>query len=200
MRSARLGMPAGARWALAMGALGILGWAALGTTAQATSLKLFGTADLATESNTVVTGRVTAVEARMHPEHQFIYTYVTLEVDEVLKGNTSLSGSTVVLEELGGQVDRWIHHVESVPRYEEGERVLAFLEDRDEGLYRTFGWVQGKFRFESDARGRQILTRPDEWSETVIATGAASDLTPMRADGSYEASALVEAVRNVANR
>ena len=200
MRSARMWMPAGLRRVLAMGTLGVLGWAAFALTAQATTLMLFGTADLADRSNTVVTGTVTDIEARMHPEHQFIYTYVTVQVDEVLKGSASLEGSTVVLEELGGQVDRWIHQVPAVPQYEVGERVLSFLEDRDAGLFKTYGWVQGKFRFETDARGREILTRPDEVARAVLEPGTASNLTAMRADGSFEAAPLLDAIRNIANR
>ncbi|MEZ4649718.1 MAG: hypothetical protein R3E97_13220 [Candidatus Eisenbacteria bacterium] len=166
--------------------------------AQATSLELEGTADLTEKSNTIVTGRVVSTEARMKEEHQFIYTYVTIEVDDVLKGNTAEVGSTIVLEELGGRVGPWIHQVHAVPHYEAGERVLAFLEDREGGLFRTYGMIQGKFRFEPNTRtGEEMLTRPAEWTDAYFAASAIPrDLTVVRADGSYAAEPLVSAIRD----
>lgn len=177
-------------------ALALLWLVAAAAPAGATTLVLEGTANLLERSDTIVRGRVLSSEARMHPEHQFIYTYVTLQVDEVLKGSAAV-GQKIVLEELGGQVGRWIHQVDAVPAYESGEEVLSFLEDRDGGLYRTYGFVQGKFRFETDTRtGQPILTRPATWTETVLAAdGAASDLTAMRADGTYLAEPLLTAIR-----
>jgi len=165
--------------------------------ASATSLIMEGTGDLVEKSNSVVTGTITHVEAKMHDDHQFIYTYVTVSLDEVLKGDRPQLGQEIVLEELGGQVGPWIHHVSAVPMYEVGERVLAFLEDRPDNLYRTYGMIQGKFRFEIDARnGQEILTRPDEWVDTYLAANSnASELSVMRADGNFAASNLIEAIR-----
>lgn len=192
-RPGKTGLP-GTALAFVLG--GFLALVAAAEPAGATTLMLNGTTDLSDRSDAIVTGTVKSVEARMHPEHQFIYTYVTIEVDEVFKGSGQLSGRSIVLEELGGQVDRWIHHVESVPRYEEGERVLSFLEDREGDLFRTYGWIQGKFSFELDRQGGEVLTRPAEWNETVLAVGNVSDLTPMRADGSYPAAPLLDAIRD----
>lgn len=166
-----------------------------GSPASATSVMLQGTADLAQNSDLVVTGTVTSVEARRAVDYDFIYTYVTIQVDEVFKGAPV---STVHLEELGGQVGEWIHYVPGVPHYEEGEQVLVFLHDlQKNGLYRTYGMVQGAFRFETDpATGQEILTRPGDWSETsLVAMGEVSDLSPMRADGSYAAEPMLDALR-----
>ena len=167
------------------------------SSSSATSLILEGTADLIEKSNSVVTGTVTQVEARMHEEHQFIYTYVTVSIDEVLKGDRPQTGGEIVFEELGGQVGPWIQQVSAVPVYEVGERVLAFLEDRPDDLYRTYGMIQGKFRFEIDPRnGQELLTRPDEWVDTYLeANKNATELSVMRADGNFAASNLIEAIR-----
>jgi hypothetical protein len=175
-------------------------WLCFGTVpALATTMVLEGTANLLDRANTVVTGRVISVEPRMHPEHQFIYRYVTIEVTETLKGS-AVAGSRIVSEELGGQIGQLIHYVPGVPIYEVGEEVLSFLEDRPEGLYRTYGMIQGKFHFTTDVRGRRILTRPAEWTDTYLAdAGDASDLTPIRADGSYSAEPLLDAIRNRMN-
>ncbi len=171
---------------------------ALGGSAHATTLELNGTADLTELSDTIVTGTVTQMEARMHPEHKFIYTYVTVEVDEVLKSRTVSANGTIVLEELGGRVGDWIHHVPAVPKFEVGERVLAFLEDRPDGYYRTYGMIQGKFRFSIHERtGEEVLTRPGEWTDVHFASsGQSRDLVAMRADGSFAAPKLLSAVRD----
>lgn len=187
-----------ARTAPALGSVLLLALAHLVNPASATSVRLQGTADLVENANTVVIGRVVSTEARMREDHQFIYTYVTLEVEDVIKGHTARAGRTIVLEELGGQVDDWIHFVEAVPSYAPGERVLAFLEDREDGYYRTWGMVQGKFTFEADVRsGAEVLTRPQEWTDAFFAVSEVPrDLTVVRADGSYAAAPLLTAIRD----
>jgi len=50
----------------------------------------------------------------------------------------------ITLQFLGGAIgERWQHCPES-PRYEKGERVLAFVRDLDGRLWTT-GWLQGKY-------------------------------------------------------
>ncbi len=167
--------------------------------AAATTVVHFGTAQLADRSDTIVRGVVTAVESRMHPEHQFIYTYVSVLVDEVYRGNPTLVGSTITLQELGGQVGPRVHEVAGVPRFEADEQVLVFLDNHPSGYFRTYGMVQGKFRFETDARtGELLLTRPADLNEAVMAyPGNATDLTPARPDGNYEAAPLLQSLREL---
>jgi hypothetical protein len=108
----------------------------------------------------VVEGRVVSVEAKFREDHQFIYTYVTIDVDDTHKGR--LTTNRIVLEELGGMANGIEAVVEGVPEFEAGERVLVFLEARDEGLYKTYGWVQGKYRIETDREsGRELATRSE---------------------------------------
>lgn len=170
-------------------------------TARATSVQHFGTAQLTELSDTIVRGTVVKVEARLHPEHQFIYTYVTVRVDEPLKG-LATSGQEIVLQELGGRVDRTIHHVPGVPDYREGEQVVSFLENHVGGFYRTYGMIQGKFSVASDPRnGREILTRPAEWNDVALAQlGSVTDLSPMRPDASYDSAEMLSAIREWTGR
>jgi len=174
----------------------------LATPAAATTMVHFGTAQLADLSGTIVRGTVESVEARLHPEHQFIYTYVSVRVDEVFKGDAALVGSIITLEELGGRVDRSIHLVEGVPHFEAGEEVLCFLENREAGLYRTYGMVQGKFRLETDpGTGTLLLTRPADLSAGALApAGEAIDLSPARPDGNYDAETFLRALREWSGR
>ncbi|MEZ4654326.1 MAG: hypothetical protein R3E12_12240 [Candidatus Eisenbacteria bacterium] len=179
------------------GFLILCGLVATHTPVGATSVILQGTTNLLDNANSVVTGTVVSVEARVRPEHKFIYRYVTVEVSEVLKGTSVAPGQRIVLEELGGTVDKQTVTVPGVPQFEVGERVLTFLEDRPDGFYRTWGMIQGKFAFETDpAIGREILTRPAEWTDTYLASnGEATDLIPIRPDGSFFADPLLDAIR-----
>jgi hypothetical protein len=182
--------------------LGSLALILFTSVASSTTVIQLGTVQLADQSNTIVRGAVTAVESRMHPEHHFIYTYVSLRVDEVFRGNPGLVGCTITLQELGGRVGRQIHEVPGVPQFETGEEILSFLENHVSGYFRTYGMVQGKFRFETDARtGILLLTRPAGLNEANLAgTGIATDLTPARPDGKYEAAPLLRSLRDLAGR
>jgi len=173
-----------------------------GTAAHATTLVHLGTAQLADRSELIVRGTVTGTESRMHAEHRFPYTYISLRVDEVFKGNAVFPGQTVLLQELGGSVGETRCVVDAVPSFLPGEDVLVFLETGPEGNYRTYGMVQGKFSFQRDSRtGGLLLTRPpDLFGATLVASEEAGDLTPARTDGNYEAEPLLATLRSLRAR
>ncbi|HXV75489.1 MAG TPA: matrixin family metalloprotease [Candidatus Polarisedimenticolaceae bacterium] len=75
-------------------------------------------------------------------------TYVTLDVEHVLRGR--LPGPTIVLRELGGQFGGWAHETDASPHYQIGERVVAFLELADDGSLRTSGLFFGKYAVDGD--------------------------------------------------
>lgn len=169
---------------------------------SATTVVQFGTAQLADLSDTAVRGTVLGTESRMHSEHQFIYTYVSIQVNEVLKGNPGLTGTVITLQELGGRIDRLTHSVPGVPSFTADEEVLTFLENREDGYFRTYGMAQGKFRLETDARtGARLLTRPGDMNDAALAVVSnAVDLTPARPDGNYDAEPFLQALRERRNQ
>jgi len=132
--------------------------ATLVPTADATTLIRRSTEELTVLSEFVVEGTVTDVEARWREDHKFVYTYVTVDVDEVMKGQ--LRESTIVLEELGGTANGVTATVEGVPVFETGERVIVFLDVVDDA-YRCHGFAQGKFTVEDSRLGR-VVTRPQD--------------------------------------
>lgn len=132
------------------------------TSADATTLIRRSTEELTVLSEAVVQGRVTGIEAKWHEEHKFVYTYVTLEVDEVFKGSSV--ASTIVLEELGGAANGVTVTVPSVPEFELDEDVIVFL-DVVNGNYRCHGFNQGKFSVQSEG-GELRVTRPLEVEQT----------------------------------
>jgi hypothetical protein len=126
--------------------------------ASGTTLIRRSTEELTVLSEAVVEGRVQSIEAKWHEEHRFVYTYVTIAVDEIHKGR--IEGSTVVLQELGGSANGITATVPSTPEFALGERVIVFL-DVVNGYYRCHGFAQGKFHVEQTAAGVAV-TRPEE--------------------------------------
>jgi hypothetical protein len=101
-------------------------------------------AQLVAYSRAILTGRVLDVASALDPVTGGIYTYVTLEVGEVAKG--AISGGTLTLKQLGGEVGEIGLGVGGQARFGRGEEVLVFLEQRtrDNTLYTTALW-QGKW-------------------------------------------------------
>ena len=95
-------------------------------------------------SELIVAGRVVSTATAYDPDVPYLYTYVTIDVDEVLKGY--LDRSQVVLKQLGGTMNGITNYVAGQSTFEVGEDVLLFLEvrPRDGSLYTTALW-QGKW-------------------------------------------------------
>ena len=114
----------------------------------------------------IVTGKVVEKECRWGEEVKCIYTYVTVSVDEYIKGGGE---DKVVLVHPGGEVGRKGMMVSNMPSFQEGEEVLIFarrLEHRlarlakkeDSGvIYRVSGFAQGKYRIFVDETGRKMV-------------------------------------------
>jgi hypothetical protein len=114
-------------------------------------------AELLGFSDAVVTGRVVAVATGW--DERAIYTYVTLDVAEVLKG--WIPERQIVLKQLGGRVDDLALIIGGQPIFTVGEQVLVFLEMRrgDRTLSTTALW-QGKWTITVDSSsGLRLATR-----------------------------------------
>jgi hypothetical protein len=111
---------------------------------------------LTRNAGAIVEGQVTAVRSEWTSNHTQIYTSVTLQVSQVLKG--SIPGSQMDLRLLGGTVDDITMLIIDQPTFEVNERVFLFLrpnyEVRDVPLV---GQSAGKFRVEVDATGADVL-------------------------------------------
>ncbi len=101
---------------------------------------------LTLEADRIVVATVTTLHSRLEDDG-LIRTYVTLQVDEYLKGDEVHRELTVKI--LGGTVDDLGLKVSDSPKFELGEEVLVFLEEED-GSYRVFGHFQGKHTIRDD--------------------------------------------------
>src|SRR5258708_35349343 len=114
-------------------------------------------AELLAFSDVVVTGTVAAVSTGW--DARTVYTYVTLDVGDVIKG--WVPERQIILKRLGGRVDDLALIVGGQAAFTVGERVLVFLEARrgDRTLATTALW-QGKWTISPHSGSSQRLPTP----------------------------------------
>jgi hypothetical protein len=128
--------------------------------------------DLIVHADAVILGRVTDIESHDNRLGK-LSTYITLSVDEVLKG--SYAQSTLTIRELGGQVGSMAGWVFANPEFTVGERVLLFLDQRADGTLRVMHFYLGKFSIVTDpASGDPVAVRPLPEDVTVIPPAGAA--------------------------
>jgi subtilase family serine protease len=128
--------------------------------------------DLIVHADAVILGRVTVIESHDNRLGK-LSTYITLSVDEVLKG--SYAQPTLTIRELGGQVGSMAGWVFANPEFTVGERVLLFLDQRADGTLRVMHFYLGKFSIVTDpASGDLVAVRPLPEDVTVIPPAGAA--------------------------
>jgi len=104
---------------------------------------------LADVSDVIVTGRVISIAYGRDPQVPNIYTYVTIEIDEHIKGFGL--GNELVVKQSGGRIgDVWLKALDQAV-FSVGEEVLVFLVERPhDGTLQTTGLWQGKWTINRD--------------------------------------------------
>jgi len=101
------------------------------------------------------------------PDNSALATYVTVSIETVHRG--ALDRDSLVIREPGGRYGDLAHHVDAVPVYRPGERVILFLEPAADGALRTAGMFFGKFTLsEQGSRGRMIARRDLEGQGLIV--------------------------------
>lgn len=130
---------------------------------------------LADASRLVVTGRVSSVEARA--DAGLIYTYATIEVTELLKGE--LTTSTIVVKQLGGTLPTIGLYISDQAVLSPGEQALFFLAVRPrDGTLTTTALSRGRWplmtNLASGARAAIMDSQAIAMGDALRATIAAS--------------------------
>lgn len=129
--------------------------------------------DLVSDASVIATGRVVEKECKRWTEKGYIYTYVTVLVDEYIKGE---GAEKVVVRHLGGEVGKKGLVAGNMPSFMEGEEVLVFLGDAEQvkgelrqtlllninqevtgGIYNVSGLAQGKYHIFTDKTGKKMV-------------------------------------------
>lgn len=135
---------------------------------QATTVILPADDDLIVGARAIVRGRVLAVASSLDQQKDRIFTYVTLRVQEVFKGE--ITSRRIVLKEFGGTVGDRTDFLFGNPQFKVGEKVLVYLDTWADGSFRTHELFLGKFNIIRDAAsGKEFAVRssPDKNTEIL---------------------------------
>lgn len=135
-----------ARWLAAAASL-MIGVTITAKDAHATSMARLSTDQLVAASELIVRGTVVEVWTE-RDDRGGIWTRAQVEVEEVFKGDASLTA--VVVDQRGGTYGGLLDQVEGAPRFSVGEETVLFLETLRNGHTVSVGMVQGKFTVTMD--------------------------------------------------
>jgi hypothetical protein len=128
---------------------------ALARPAGATVILPASMRDIVDGSELIVHGRVLDVRSEMTASRRSIHTFVTVAVDEALKGRP---GRTVIFRVPNGQVGRYRRVIVGAPEFTVGEEVVVFLHGTAPSIPTLFGLSQGVYRVSRDpARRASVL-------------------------------------------
>lgn len=108
--------------------------------------------DMARDADAIVVGRVVRSEVRVVVDPvrgAQPHTLTTIAVSEWIVGS---GGATVVVDELGGEIQGHGLAISGTPVYRPGEEVIVFLE-RADGRLRTYAMAQGRFEIRRGVGG-----------------------------------------------
>jgi len=91
----------------------------------------------------IVRGQVIAINGGLDQQHQGIFTYITLRVQEVFKGK--LSTGDIMIKEPGGQFGNKGSLIFGTAEFKVGEDVLLYLDTWPDGSLRVYNWFLGKY-------------------------------------------------------
>jgi PKD repeat protein len=132
--------------------------------ASATTILLPTDAQLVAKTPLIVAGTVVSSQPVLRDDGR-IWTETRLTVDQNLKGSAS---GTLVIREIGGELDGRITKIFGAPVYEAGQRVLAFLTPTPRGDYQTIDLFLGKFAEQRTLSGQRLWTRDDEGGDVRL--------------------------------
>src|SRR5436190_14951832 len=129
---------------------------AIGCSALATTVIPPSFDELVSRAEMIFQGSVTGVRSEWTGEgaQRHIMSYVTLKVEDAIKGNP---GSTVTLQMLGGTVGAETMQVSDAPKFKVGDRDILFVENNGTQFIPLVGIMHGRFRVKKDETGRDAV-------------------------------------------
>jgi hypothetical protein len=121
--------------------------------------------NLSEGADMIITGKVVNQKSQWNSEKSRIYTNVTIQVDEFLKGSNNQS--RIVITHLGGEVGDVGESYSHVPTFIDSEEVLVFVKksDKDESMS-VFEGEEGKLTlYEDKFTGEKVTSKNVKASE-----------------------------------
>lgn len=124
---------------------------------EASTVRRLTLNEMAVRADQIFTGEVVGIASQLNARRTGIYTFVTIEVDEYLKGGRR---NLLTLRFLGGEAEGYRLVVPGSPVFHLGEEVLVFSDGGAGRIPTVLGMAAGKFTVGRDpATGRRVLER-----------------------------------------
>jgi hypothetical protein len=121
-------------------------------------------ADLKTltkNSEVVLIGKVSKQESKWNENKSAIYTDVTIEVDEYLKGQRGEKSITV--SHLGGEVGEVGELYTHIPTFKEQEEMVLFVKmNKNDGKYQVYNGDNGKIEIIKNNNSKEKFTKSNK--------------------------------------
>ena len=116
--------------------------ALLAAPALATTVVKLDLKQLVQRADLIVQGQVQSVYSQWDEERRMVFTYISIHVDEPLKGERRRS---VLIRQVGGTVGTLQMSVAGVPQFKEGETTIVFLKSQADSTFQVVGMSQGVY-------------------------------------------------------
>jgi len=126
--------------------------------ASATTIRAFSTHDMVREAAIVVRGSIVGQRSLWNQDKTLIVTETTVTVTETLVGRTQ--SKTVIVRQLGGEVDGLSLSVPGTAKLKKGHHVLLFLR-RDAKFHYLVGMAQGHYAVRKTKHGEEVSRNID---------------------------------------
>jgi hypothetical protein len=114
-----------------------------------------------------------------------VFTYITLEVNEVWKG--AIRSNQIVIKQAGGISNGFGTLLYGTPEFSLDERVLVFLDTWNDGSLRVHQFFLGKFDISEDANGvTQAVRSAAGENVSVLGRSTAGSVTDQMEFSEYE--------------
>jgi len=157
-------------------ALAILLILSAGLLAEGSSVQQLSVTELVNGSDLIFKGHVVELRSLEDPAPPEIFTRVTFEVQETIKGQSP--GSRIELDFLGGTVGGLTLTISDMRLPKVGETGIYFVEStKRRQVHPLYGWDQGHFLVTTNPRGIEIVTTFDRRPVWAILPDAPADDT-----------------------
>ncbi len=113
--------------------------------------------DLTQSSEVILIGKIAKLESKWNEDKSRIYTDVTIDVGEFLKG--SGAAQQITIKQLGGEVGEVGELYSHVPKFESDEEVFLFMKKNKSEELVVNGGTEGKIRIsEDESTGRRMVS------------------------------------------
>lgn len=141
-------------------------WAAVAAPSWGSTFVAMTQRQLVAQADSIIVGRVMAVEPYWDHEHGIIVTEAVIEVERALVGEAP---DVVRVKTWGGHIGNAVIEAAGVPRFQEGERQLLFLVTRPgEEVPVVLGYQQGQYRIDEAPDGTEVARSAVEEGTVIV--------------------------------